>query len=104
MYQGRLAISEIEGETSEGVHRVQWDLMKRVERSADQQERMREQMSGGGGGGGGFGGGGVSREDRIRYEMTEAPPGEYRVVLTVDGRAYERTLALVKDEWWEERR
>ena len=76
-------------------------MTRRVERSAAEQERMREQM---GSGGGGFFGGGPSREERIRYEMSDAPPGDYRVVLTVDGRTYEETLTVLKDEWWEERR
>ncbi len=102
VYQGALPISEIEGEAGRGVHKVQWDLTRRVERSAAEQERVRAEMEEGGGGG--FFGGGPSREERIRYEMSAAPPGDYRVVLSVDGRTWERTLTLLKDEWWEDRR
>lgn len=105
LYQGQLPISELEGETGPGIHKIQWDMTRRVERSAAEQERMREEMeSGGGGGGGFFGRGGPSREERIRYEMSDAAPGEYRVVLSVDGRRQERTLTIVMDEWWDERR
>ncbi len=103
VYQGALLISELEAESGAGLHKVQWDLTKRVARSASEQERMREQM-GSGGGGGGFFGGGASREERIRYEMSDAPPGTYRVVLSVDGRTFEETVTILKDEWWEGRR
>lgn len=103
IYQGRLMVSELEAAADEGLHKIQWDLTRRVERSAEEQERMREQM-GSGGGGGGFFGGGQSREERIRYETSDAPPGDYRVVLTVDGQTFEETLTVLKDEWWEERR
>ncbi|NNL30352.1 MAG: hypothetical protein HKO77_04985, partial [Gemmatimonadetes bacterium] len=102
VYQGGLMISELEVDAEAGLHKVQWDMTRRVERSAAEQEQMREEM-GSGGGGGGFGGG-PSREERIRYEMSDAPPGDYRVVLTVDGQSFEETLTVLKDEWWEERR
>lgn len=102
VYHGRLLISELEAETTAGVHKVQWDMTKRVERSAAEQERMREEeeMESGGGG---FGGG-PPREERILYEMSDAAPGDYRVVLTIDGQSYEETLTILKDEWWRERR
>lgn len=101
LYQGQMAISEIAGETGAGLHRVQWDLLKRVERSAEEQARLREQ---GGGGGGGFRRGGPSREERMRYDISDAAPGEYRVVLSAGGVQHERTLRLLHDEWWRERR
>ncbi len=102
VYQGQVLVSELDAPTEAGLHKVQWDLTRRVERSAEEQERMRESM--GSGGGGGFFGGGASREERIRYEMSDAPPGDYRIVLTVNGRASEHTLTVLKDEWWEQRR
>lgn len=106
VYQGRLPVSEIEGESTAGVHRIQWDLSRRIERSPEEQERLRAQSgNGGGGGGGGFGGrGGPSAEERIRYAISDAPPGTYRVVLSVNGREIERSLTLMRDQWWEERR
>jgi photosystem II stability/assembly factor-like uncharacterized protein len=103
VYQGGQPISEIGGGSTAGVHKVQWDLLRRIERSAEEQERVRAQ-DGGGGGGGGFGGGGPSREERIRYDISDAAPGEYRVVLSVDGREMEESLTLMRDQWWEERR
>ena len=100
VYQGSVPITEIEGETTAGIHSVQWDLFKRVERSEAEREALREA----GGRGGGFGRGGPSPAERMRYAITEAPPGEYRVVLSIDGRDYEQTVEIVKDEWWADRR
>ncbi|MDX1493469.1 MAG: hypothetical protein R3253_05395, partial [Longimicrobiales bacterium] len=102
VYQGSLPVSVLEGETEAGLHKIQWDMTRRVERSAEEQARLREEMESGGGGF--FGRGGPSREERIRYEMSDAPPGVYRVVLSVDGRTFQESLTILKDEWWEERR
>ena len=105
IYQGALAVAEIEAPGEAGLHRVQWDLERRVERSAAEQERLRaEAQEGGGRGGGGRGGGGRSPEDRIRFAFSSAPPGEYRVVLSVDGRELESSVRVLRDEWWRERR
>jgi hypothetical protein len=106
VYQGAVPISEIEGESSAGIHSVQWDMQKRLERSEAEQERLRaESEARRGGEAGGFRGrGGPSREERIRYEFSDAPAGTYRIVMSVDGREYERTVTIVKDEWWRDRR
>ncbi|MDX1579560.1 MAG: hypothetical protein R3266_13835, partial [Gemmatimonadota bacterium] len=102
VYQGHVPVSVLEASGAAGLHKVQWDLTRRIERSAEEQERMREELEEGGGGF--FRRGGPSREERIRYEMSDAPPGEYRVVLVVGGAEHARTLTVMKDEWWEERR
>lgn len=103
LYQGRVPISEIDGETSAGLHSVQWDMLKRVERSAEEQERL--SAAGGGGGGGGFGGrGGPSPAERRRFAISDAPPGTYRAVLSVDGQEYTQSVTILADDWWEERR
>jgi hypothetical protein len=106
VYQGAVPISEIEGESSAGIHSVQWDMQKRLERSEAEQERLRaESEERRGGEFGGFRGrGGPSREERIRYAFSDAPDGAYRIVMSVDGREYERTVTILKDEWWRDRR
>jgi len=104
LYQGQVPISVIEDEGSAGVNVVQWNMQKWIERSAAEQERMREARSGQGGGGGGFQRGGPSAADRIRYAISDAAPGTYRVVLAVNGRDYESSVTILQDEWWEERR
>ena len=105
VYQGAVPISVIDGETSAGIHSVQWDLQRRLERGEAEQERLRAEGGGRGGrGGGGFGRGGPSAEERIRYVFSEAPAGTYRVVMSVKGHELEQTVTIVKDEWWGDRR
>jgi len=103
VYRGTVAIAELEGETEAGFHEVMWDMTVRRERSEAEQEQVR---SAGGGGRGGFGGFGRGRGgvDRTRFEVSDAKPGTYRVVLTVDGEAMERTVTILKDEWATSRR
>jgi len=107
VYQGRFAIAEVTGAATAGLHRVDWNMTKRVERTqAEIDELMRAR--GGRGGGGGAGGGRVGRggqvSDAMRYATSPAPPGEYRIVLSVGGQMLERTVSILKDEWWQERR
>jgi photosystem II stability/assembly factor-like uncharacterized protein len=105
VYQGALPVAEIKGPAEAGIHRVQWDMQKRVERTEAEQERLRAEAGrGGGGGGGGRGRGGVSEEDRIRYAISDAAPGVYRVVLSAGGTTLESTVTVLRDEWWRERR
>lgn len=104
VYQGALPIAEIEGSSEAGLHAVQWDMQKRVERSPAEQERLRSEGGRGGRGGGRGGRGGPSPEDRIRYAFSEAPAGSYRVVMSVDGRRLEQSVTILRDEWWRERR
>ena len=101
VYQGGLAVAELEGESSAGFHEILWDMTRRVERSEEEQARLREQARGGGFGGFGGRGGGV---DRVRFAVSPAPPGEYRVVLNVDGETVERNARIIKDEWRSMRR
>ncbi len=108
VYQGNLAIAEVRGPATAGLHRIDWNMTRRIERSqAEIQEMMARGRGGRGGGGGAAGGrGGAPGQvpDNIRYATTPAPPGEYRVVLTVGGQTMERGVTVLKDEWWQERR
>ncbi len=95
VYQGNVAIAEIEGATRPGVHAVAWGMDKRRERSAEEQQQMRarfEQF------------GRTVSEDQIRYVSEEAPIGDYRVVMSVGDREIERSVSILRDEWWSERR
>jgi len=101
VYQGAVPISTLEASGEPGLHRVQWDLLRRIERSPAEKDRMREELDEERGG---FQRPGPSREERIRYDISEAPPGRYRIVLTVDGRERSRLLDVLQDDWWRERR
>jgi photosystem II stability/assembly factor-like uncharacterized protein len=106
VYQGQLPISVIEHEGTAGINSVQWDMLKRIERTPEEQERRQAAgngRGGRGGGGGGFGRGGPSAAERAKYEISDALPGDYRVVLSVNGADFERMLTVLKDEWWTER-
>lgn len=95
VYQGNVAIAEIDAPTDAGLHEVAWRMDRRRERSAAEQQEMRERFER-------FGR--TPPEDQIRFESAEAPVGEYRVVMTVDGRAIERDVAILRDVWWRDRR
>ncbi|MDA0329285.1 MAG: hypothetical protein O2958_09790 [Gemmatimonadetes bacterium] len=107
VYQGAVPISVLEGETTAGVHAVQWDMQRRLERSEAERESLREaaDRGGRGGGGGGFGGrGGPSPAERMRFAFSDAPAGDYRLVLSVDGQSFERRVTILNDDWWADRR
>jgi hypothetical protein len=81
-------------------------MNKRIERTQEEIQRLMARGGGGGRRGGGGGGGGARAggvPDNVRYATSPAPPGEYRIVLTVDGRRFERTASIMRDEWWQQR-
>ena len=99
VYQGQIAISEIEHEGTAGINVVQWDMLKKIERSEEEQDRIREQRQT-------RSGGGFRRQsgDTTRFSISEATPGTYRVVLRVNDIELEEAVTILKDEWWQERR
>ncbi|MGB0543924.1 MAG: WD40/YVTN/BNR-like repeat-containing protein [Longimicrobiales bacterium] len=99
VYQGQLAISELEHGATAGINVVQWDMLKKIERSAEEQERIRAQRQNQGGG---FRG--RQRGDTTRFAISDVAPGTYRVVLSVDGMEMEQEVTILQDEWWQERR
>jgi photosystem II stability/assembly factor-like uncharacterized protein len=101
VYQGGMVIVELEGSGDSGINRVLWSMDKRLERTPEEIEaqRARRGRGGFGGFGGRRGGGGLSAEDRLKYEISDAPPGEYRVVMTVDGHEIERRVTIIRDQW-----
>lgn len=105
VYQNALPVAEIKGPADAGIHRVLWDMEKRIERSAAEQDRLRDDD------GGDVvdvvvdvaGGGGAPR-DNIRYAYSSAPEGQYTVMMSVDGQEQEQNITILKDEWWMDRR
>jgi photosystem II stability/assembly factor-like uncharacterized protein len=104
VYQGGLAIREMTVEGTAGINVVQWDLQKWIERSSEEQARLRGEGGNRQQRGGGFNRGGPTAEERARYAISDAAPGTYRVVLSVNGMEHERTIEVLRDEWWSERR
>jgi photosystem II stability/assembly factor-like uncharacterized protein len=95
VYQGDVAIAELEGPGEAGLHRVDWGMDRRRERSAEEQQSMRERFER-------FGA--EPDEDQIRWITEEAAPGSYRVVLEAGGTRLEREVSILRDEWWMMRR
>jgi hypothetical protein len=96
VYQGEVAIAELTGSGTAGLHKVLWNMDKREERSPEQVEQMRQRMAR-------FGGGGMGGGD-IRFVSTPAPLGEYTVVMSANGQTMKRRVSIRKDDWWMDRR
>jgi hypothetical protein len=84
-------------------------MNKRLERSETEIQEMmaRGGGRGGRGGGGGQGGRGAGPGGipaNVRYETSDAPVGEYRIVMNANGRTIERRVSILRDEWWRDRR
>jgi len=73
VYQGALVIAELEGSGDVGLNQVLWDLDKRIEQDEE--------------------------ETAAAGERAEAPPGEYRVVMSVNGQEIEHTVSILRDQW-----
>jgi photosystem II stability/assembly factor-like uncharacterized protein len=91
IYAGTLLLNEIAGPAEIGLNTATWDMTGRRERTPDEKKaaeagarRAREAGFSGAGGDTGF-------------ASFPARPGEYKVVLTVDGKTYAATATVLKD-------
>ena len=98
VYQGSQQVAQLRGPGERGIHRALWNMQRRVERTEAEQERLRreagdedEELS-------------AAQLERIRFEVSDVSPGAYRVVLSAGGRELTRTLRVMMDDWWMERR
>jgi hypothetical protein len=95
VYRGNVAMATLEGSGQVGLHKVMWNMDKREERTEQQIEQMRERYAR-------FGR--EMDEDQLRYISTEAPVGEYTVVMTAGDITMERKVSILRDQWWMDRR
>ena len=95
VYQGNVAIAEVTGDTSSGLHMVAWGMDRREERSAAQQQQMRERFAR-------FGQ--QMSEDQIRYQSSPAAIGTYDIAMVVDGIEIARHEASILRDIWKEMR
>jgi hypothetical protein len=97
IYDGSRTIAEMDGPKNAGLNTIRWNLQAR--RAAVVGEAP--QGGGGRGGRGGRGGGGAGAAGTEAAGppavITTVGPGDYRVVLSVGGRDYERTAMVVRD-------
>jgi photosystem II stability/assembly factor-like uncharacterized protein len=99
VYNGNLLINEIEGETEPGLNKVVWMMDQRRERTeaekkqaTQRMERMRQ-----------FGtmGSRFRRGMDPNYISSPAPFGNYRFVLTVDGKEFTQQASILQDLWYD---
>lgn len=104
VYDGTRIIAETDGPKTAGINTVRWNMQGRREAGpADAAAGGR----GGRAGGGGFGGrGGAAATGTPVFPAAAAGsilspvgPGDYRVVLVVDGREYAQTATISADLW-----
>ena len=79
-------LAELDGPTGPNLHRVTWNTF--IQSAA---------AAGGGRPGGGMGGGVGGRPGGGGFGGRMAPPGAYRVVLTVDGKTYSQSFSIEGD-------
>jgi len=91
VYQGNVVVGELSGKTDAGINVILWPMTKAPQRTPEQikemeaqQQRMREM---------GYGGRGGSRDPA-------APLGEYKFVLTVNGKTFTKYASILQDLWY----
>jgi hypothetical protein len=101
IHDGSRVIAEMTGTKNAGLNTVRWNLMGRRESIAGEAASGggRGGRGGGGGGGGRAGGAGAAGPDPAGPPTVPTPVdvGDYRVVLTVNGKDYERTVMVLPD-------
>jgi hypothetical protein len=103
VYAGARLIKELEGKTEAGLNQVMWDMTGKRPRTPAEKEAFQRRRQGGGGGGGGGGfqrPGGQQQPQDPDFIDVAMPPGEYRVVLEVDGNIQERVAQIWRDHWF----
>ncbi|MDX1745976.1 MAG: hypothetical protein R3324_08570 [Halobacteriales archaeon] len=96
VYYGNTVIAELEGSGDAGVHEVAWGMERREERSAEEQEEMRERFER-------FGA--TPSEEQLRWQTSPAPIGDYRVEMRIGDRVVDsHEVSILRDEWWMQRR
>jgi len=92
VYQGNVVIGELSGKTDPGINAILWPMTKAPQRTPEQikqmeaqQQRMRQM---------GYGG-------RMGSRDPAAPLGEYRFVLTVNGKTFTKYASILQDLWYD---
>jgi len=101
IYKGSMPINELKGSANPGLNSVLWDMMQRRELTADEKKAAGERAARfGGARGGQFAGGmrGQAQRDP-NFAYSQADEGEYKVVLTVDGRQLVGFARILQDSW-----
>ena len=89
VFKGNLQINELEAADSSGMNQVVWNMTQKRERTEQELEKLKERLNG-------------RREltDRDKFEMIPMQPGEYRVVLVVNGKEMSKRAVILHDHWF----
>ncbi len=92
VYQGNVVVGELKGKTDSGINVILWPMTKAPKRTPEQikqmeaqQERMRQ----------------MGRSGRFGSRDPAAPLGEYRFVLTVNGKTFTKYASILPDLWYD---
>ncbi|HEX6693985.1 MAG TPA: hypothetical protein VF035_04690 [Longimicrobiales bacterium] len=105
VYDGTRLIAETDGTKTAGVNTVRWTMQARRERT-DAERNAAGGGFGGGGFGGGGGGGGGGQQGATTFPaaaggvLSTVQPGNYTIVLSVDGREYREQAMVLQDVWF----
>jgi len=96
VYKGARVVAEIEGDKGAGINRALWDMSMTTEEQRAQireqqrlaQERRQQQPA-------------MGRFRRGGARGAPAPPGEYTISLTVNGRTLSQKAVIMKDHWYD---
>jgi photosystem II stability/assembly factor-like uncharacterized protein len=90
VFKGKMLLNEIKGPANPGLNSAVWGMTGRRERTADEKKAMQEQLRRMQERG--FGGG-----MDINFASFPVQEGDYKVVLTVDGKSSSGTASILKD-------
>jgi hypothetical protein len=94
VYQGNMVINEIEAKNEPGINVVFWDMTKRRKRSEEEKKQIQAQ---------------IERYSRMGYRVrmdpnyasSPAPLGDYKFVLTVNGKTFTKYASILQDLWYD---
>ncbi len=90
VFKGNLMINELKGPAEPGINRAFWDMTVRRQRTEEEKKAIQEQMKR-------MAEAGYRIRMDVNYVTAPAGEGEYRFVLTVDGKAFKETASVLPD-------
>jgi photosystem II stability/assembly factor-like uncharacterized protein len=92
VFNGNMLLNKIKGTSNAGLNSAVWNMTGRRERTLEEKKAMQDEVR--------------RRQERgygggldINYASFPVQEGDYRVVLTVDGRTLSGTASILKDDW-----
>jgi photosystem II stability/assembly factor-like uncharacterized protein len=90
VFKGNMLINELTGSSDPGLNRAYWDMTIRRERTAEEKAAIQEQMKK-------MAEAGYRMRMDVNYVTAPAGEGEYKIVLTVDGKTFAQSVSVLRD-------